>query len=153
MEGAEANAYDGINWLGVESEYSFEVTKAKLTLVPIEATATYGTGKGEIVWNGFTFSTSAGEGVLQGSDTDIDTVLSGYTLVYTAQEYDAGDHVGKYTIAMQVLLGEQPQSELKNYILDIRELTDGFTVNPVDLSVNITVPDDLVYKSAPITPG
>ena len=113
VEGAEANAYDGINWLGVESEYSFEVTKANLTLVPIEATATYGTGKGEIVWNGFTFSTSAGEGVLQGSDTDIDTVLSGYTLVYTAQEYDAGDHVGKYTIAMQVLLGEQPQSELR----------------------------------------
>ena len=153
VEGAEANAYDGINWLGVESEYSFEVTKAKLTLVPIEATATYGTGKGEIVWNGFTFYTSAGEGVLQGSDTDIDTVLSGYTLVYAAQEYDAGDHVGKYTIAMQVLLGEQPQSELKNYILDIRELTDGFTVTPVDLSVNITAPDDLVYRSAPITPG
>ena len=150
---AEANAYDGINWLGAESEYSFEVTKAKLTLVPIAATATYGTGKGEIVWNGFTFSTSAGEGVLQGSDTDIDTVLSGYTLVYTAQEYDAGDHVGKYTIAMQVLLGEQPQSELKNYILDIRELTDGFTVIPVNLSVNITVPDDLVYKTPPITPG
>ena len=153
VEGAEANAYGGINWLGAESEYSFEVTKAKLTLVPIEATATYGTGKGEIVWNGFTFSTSAGEGVLQGSDTDIDTVLSGYTLVYTAQEYDAGDHVGKYTIAMQVLLGEQPQSELKNYILDIHELTDGFTVIPVDLSVNITAPDDLVYKSAPIKPG
>ena len=153
VKGAEANVYGGINWLGAESEYSFEVTKAKLTLVPIAATAAYGTGKGEIVWNGFTFRTSAGEGVLQGSDTDIDTVLSGYTLVYTAQEYDAGDHVGKYTIAMQVLLGEQPQSELKNYILDIRELTDGFTVNPVDLSVNITVPDDLVYRSAPITPG
>ena len=152
---AEENSRGGINWLGATGHYSFTVNKAVLTLKPKAATAVYGTAANAITWQGFTFSTTAGQGVLLGGDTDINAVLSGYTLAYTAEGYAAGSHVGNYTIVMRVLLGEVPQTELANYTLDIRPLPERFTVTPFDLTVTITNPTDpaeLTYKSAAIVP-
>ena len=149
---AEENSRGGINWLGATGHYSFTVNKAVLTLKPKAATAVYGTAATAIVWQGFTFSTSAGQGVLLGGDTDINAVLSGYTLAYTAADYKAGDHVGKYTVTMQVLRGEESQTELANYTLDIKDLPEGFTVTPFDLTVTVTNPTELTYKSAAIVP-
>ena len=139
---------------GITISATYTVNRAKLTLTPNAATADYGTAATAIAWQGFTFSTSAGENRLLGGDTDIKVVLSGYTLDYTAQGYEAGSHVGNYTIVMRVLLGEVPQTELANYTLDIQPLPEGFTVTPFALTVTVTnkTGDELTYKSAAIVP-
>ena len=140
---------------GITISATYTVNRAKLTLTPNAATADYGTAATATAWQGFTFSTSAGQGVLLGGDTDINAVLSGYTLSYTAEGYEAGSHVGNYTIVMRVLLGEVPQTELANYTLDIQPLPDGFELTPRELSVTITNPtdpDDLTYTGIAIEP-
>ena len=133
---------------GITISATYTVNRAKLTLTPKTASVDYGTEKTDITWNGFDFSTLAWE-------DDIDVVLSGYTLDYTAQGYEAGSHVGNYTIVMRVLLGEVPQTELANYTLDIQPLPDGFELTPRELSVTITNPtdpDDLTYTGIAIEP-
>ena len=140
---------------GITISATYTVNRAKLTLTPKTASVDYGTEKTDISWNGFDFSTSAGENRLLGGDTDIKVVLSGYTLEYIAQDYEAGSHVGNYTIVMRVLLGEVPQTELANYTLDIQPLPDGFELTPRELSVTITNPtdpDDLTYTGIAIEP-
>ena len=133
---------------GITISATYTVNRAKLTLTPKTASVDYGTEKTDISWNGFDFSTLAWE-------DDIDVVLSGYTLDYTAQGYEAGSHVGNYTIVMRVLLGEVQQTELANYTLDIQPLPDGFELTPRELSVTITNPtdpDDLTYTGIAIEP-
>ena len=146
---ATVNRYGGINWKGTETAYSFTVNKATLTLTPNAATAVYGTAATAIVWKGY-----AASGMQNGEQAANLLENAGYTLAYTAEDYEAGDHVGKYTVTMQVLLGEEPQSELANYTLDIRPLPEGFTVTPFDLTVTVTnkTGPELTYKSAAIVP-
>ena len=146
---ATVNRYGGINWKGTEKAYSFTVNKATLTLTPNAATAVYGTAATAIVWKGY-----AASGMQNGEQAANLLENAGYTLAYTAEDYEAGDHVGKYTVTMQVLLGEEPQTELANYTLDIRPLPEGFTVTPFDLTVTVTnkTGPELTYKSAAIVP-
>ena len=146
---AAVNRYGGINWKGTEKAYSFTVDKATLTLTPKAATAVYGTAANAITWQGY-----AASGMQNGEQAADLLENAGYTLAYTAADYDAGDHVGKYTVTMQVLLGEEPQTELANYTLDIRPLPEGFTVTRFDLTVTVTnkTEPELTYKSAAIVP-
>ena len=146
---AAVNRYGGVNWKGIETAYSFTVDKATLTLTPNAATAVYGTAATAIVWQGYDAS-----GMQNGEQAADLLENAGYTLAYTAEGYAAGSHVGGYTVTMQVLLGEESQSELANYTLDIRPLPEGFTVTPFDLTVTVTNPTgpELTYKSAKIIP-
>ena len=147
---ATVNSRGGTNWLGTEKAYSFTVNKATLTLTPNAATADYGTAETAIVWQGY-----AASGMQNGEQAADLLENAGYTLSYTAEGYEAGSHVDKYTVTMQVLRGEVAQTELANYTLDIRPLPEGFTVTPFDLTVTITNPTDpaeLTYKSAAIVP-
>ena len=144
---AEENSRGGINWKGTEKAYSFTVDKATLTLTPNAATAVYGTAATAIVWQGY-----AASGMQNGEQAANLLENAGYTLAYTAADYKAGDHVGSYTVTMQVLLGEEPQSELANYTLDIQPLPEGFTVTRFALTVTVTNPTELTYKSAAIVP-
>ena len=146
---AAVNRYGGVNWKGIETAYSFTVNKATLTLTPNAATAVYGTAATAIVWQGY-----AASGMQNGEQAADLLENAGYTLAYTAADYDAGDHVGKYTVTMQVLRGEVAQTELANYTLDIKDLPEGFTVTPFDLTVTVTNPTgpELTYKSAAIVP-
>ena len=146
---AKENSRGGINWKGIETAYSFTVDKATLTLTPNAAEAVYGTAATAIVWQGY-----AASGMQNGEQAADLLENAGYTLAYTAADYDAGDHVGKYTVTMQVLRGEVAQTELANYTLDIKDLPEGFTVTPFDLTVTVTNPTgpELTYKSAAIVP-
>ena len=146
---AEENSRGGVNWKGTEKAYSFTVKKATLTLTPNAATAVYGTAATAIVWQGY-----AASGMQNGEQAADLLENAGYTLAYTAADYDAGDHVGKYTVTMQVLRGEVAQTELANYTLDIKDLPEGFTVTPFALTVTVTNPTgpELTYKSAAIVP-
>ena len=144
---AEENSRGGINWLGATGHYSFTVNKAVLTLKPNAATADYGTAATAIEWNGY-----AASGMQNGEQAADLLENEGYTLAYTAEDYEAGDHVGSYTVTMQVLRGEVPQTELANYTLDIQPLPEGFTVTRFDLTVTVTNPTELTYKSAAIVP-
>ena len=148
---AAVNRYGGVNWKGIETAYSFTVNKATLTLTPNAAEAVYGTAATAIVWQGY-----AASGMQNGEQAADLLENAGYTLSYTAEGYEAGDHVGKYPVTMQVLRGEVAQTELANYTLDIRPLPEGFTVTPFDLTVTITNPTDpaeLTYRSAKIIPA
>ena len=146
---ATVNSRGGTNWLGTEKAYSFTVNKATLTLTPNAATADYGTAETAIVWQGY-----AASGMQNGEQAADLLENAGYTLSYTAEGYEAGSHVDKYTVTMQVLRGEVAQTELANYTLDIQPLPEGFTVTRFDLTVTVTNPTgpELTYKSAKIIP-